>query len=81
MGRPLIGKKQIMDYTGMGEIMLDEVIRSAGFPHFVVGQKMCSHTDSVDRWFVEASMRRGRIGGDGDGEGGDGDKEMGREHG
>ena len=59
MGRPLIGKKQIMDYTGMGEI-----------PSFHIGNKICSHTDPVDRWFIEASMRRGRIGGDGDSEGG-----------
>ena len=79
MGRPLIGKKQIMDYTGMGESMLDAAIRDGGFPSFHIGQKMCSHTDSVDRWFVEASMRRGRIGGDGDGEGGDaGQQDSGR---
>lgn len=70
MGRPLIGKKEIMDYSGMGEVMLAAAIRSAGFPHFYIGQRMCSHTDSVDRWFIEASMRHGRIdGGDDDSNG------------
>ena len=77
MGRPLKGKKDIMDYSGMGEVMLELVVEHGGFPHFWIGQTMCSHSDSVDRWFIEAAGKRVRIKGRADGdENGDGKKKQ-----
>ncbi len=62
MGEPLYGKDAIIEYTNFKEKALDEAIKLAGFPHFKLGNRLCSHTEAIDRWFVELSLKRVQIG-------------------
>lgn len=59
-GRILIGKKEILDYTTFGRTVLDDCIRNLKFPVFVIGsnRQICSHTDAIERWFLEMSITR-----------------------
>lgn len=47
-----------MDYSGMGRKALADCIERANFPYFVIGGRMMSHTDLVDKWFFELAIMR-----------------------
>lgn len=71
-GRPLNGKDEIMEYSGLRRKALKEAIELAEFPYFMAGGKMCSHTAAIDDWFLRMSVeaRGADIGGAEDGGGG-----------
>jgi predicted DNA-binding transcriptional regulator AlpA len=69
----LVGKEEIMNYSGLKRSTLKDAIEKASFPHFYVGGKMCSSEEAIDQWFlVMAVENRGvSIGSDEDPAGGE----------
>lgn len=54
---PLSGKDSIIKYSGMKDLTINEAVRG-GLPAFKLMGKWYSHTEVIDRWFIEMSMKR-----------------------
>ncbi len=59
MGKPLIGKKAIIEYIQgedrLGDTSFKECILLK-LPCFRSGRRLMSHTDAIDQWFITLSL-------------------------